>query len=327
MRSPICSSLLLKSSFALLPLLLSGNSLAQDKLTKELGGAWLPSTSEYQQVLAHGRTQMILDIENDSLLLKKDDGFYTSGNHLILSKTLHMPTQSISYGWHFGQDLYTASDINLKPAQISPVDHPYAGLIYTGVFRELQNRDGSGLRLGLDLACLGPCAGGEWTQTNLHQALNQPLPQAWSTQLQQEWGLVLNAELAPARWNLVQDMDLASRFKVRVGNIFTDARSELLWRYGRLNEMREDKASFVFARAELRVSAYNATLQGGYFNKQTLAMYPRRVIPELEIGYQYRGDAWGFYASVIRRGSEIKELSNAKAAQNFAKIQFIYAPQ
>ena len=64
-----------------------------------------------------------------------------------------------------------------------------------------------------------------------------------------------------------------------------------------------------------------------YFNKQTLAMHPRRVIPELEIGYQYRADVWGFYASVIRRGSEIKELSNAKAAQNFAKIQFIYALQ
>jgi hypothetical protein len=270
---------------------------------------------------------MILDIQNDSLLLKKDDGFYTSGNQLSISRTLRLPTQSITYGWHFGQDLYTASDIKLKPEQINPLDHPYAGWIYGGVFREVQNRDGSGLRLGLDLGCLGPCAGGEWTQTNLHQALNQPLPQAWSTQLQQEWGLVLNAEVAPARWNLLQDMDLASRLKVRVGNIFTDARAELLWRYGRLNEMREDQASFVFARGELRANAYNATLQGGYFNNQSLAMHPRRLIPELEIGYQYRGDTWGFYASVIRRGSEIKELSNAKAAQNFAKIQLIYAPQ
>jgi hypothetical protein len=329
MRRSTNSSLFLTSSFSLLAFLFSGNGLAQDTHTNELRGSWLPSASEYQKIQTQGRTQLILDIQNDSLLLKKDDGFYTSGNHLIISKTLRLPTQAISYGWHFGQDLYTASDIKLKPAQISPVDHPYAGWIYTGVFRELQNRDGSGLRLGLDVGCLGPCAGGEWTQTNLHQALNQPLPQAWSTQLQQEWGLVFNAELAPARWNLVQDMDLASRFKVRVGNIFTDARTELMWRYGRLNDIREDKASFIFARGELRANAYNATLQGGYFNNQSLAMHPRRVIPELEIGYQYRGDGdtWGFYASVIRRGSEIKELSNAKAAQNFARIQFIYTLQ
>lgn len=327
MRASIYSSLVLTSSFVLMPLLLSGNSVAQDKLTKELGGSWLPSSSEYQQVQAQGRTQVILDIDNDSLLMNKDDGFYTSGNHLIISKTLRLPTQSISYGWHFGQDLYTASDIKLKPEQISPVDHPYAGWIYSGVYREVQYSDGSGLRLGFDLGCLGPCAGGEWTQTNLHQALNQPLPQAWSTQLQQEWGLVLNAEFAPARWKFTQNMDLGSRFKVRAGNIFTDARTELLWRYGSLSARREDQASFVFARAELRANAYNATLQGGYFNQQTLAMHPRRVIPEVEIGYQYRGDVWGFYASIIRRGSEIKELSNAKAAQNFAKIQLIYALQ
>lgn len=327
MRPSNCSALFLTSLVALLSLLLSSNSLAQDKLTKELSSSWLPSSSEYQQVHAQGRTQMILDVQNDSLLLKKDDGFYTSGNQLIISKILRLPTQSISYGWHFGQELYTASDIKLKPEQINPLDHPYAGWIYGGIFRELQNRDGSGLRIGLDLGCLGPCAGGEWTQTNLHQALNQPLPQAWSTQLQQEWGVVFNAEFAPARWKFMQNMDLGSRFKVRAGNIFTDAKTELLWRYGSLSELREDQSSFVFARAELRANAYNATLQGGYFNNQSLAMHPRRLIPELEIGYQYRGDTWGFYASVIRRGSEIKELSNAKAAQNFARIQLIYAPQ
>lgn len=314
-------------SCALISLFINGEALAQDKLTKELGGSWLPSTSEYQQVQAQGRSQFVVDVENDSLLMNKDDGFYTSGIHLILNKTLRMPSQSISYGWHFGQDLYTASDIKLKPEQISPIDHPYAGWIYMGVFRELQNSDGSGLRLGLDVGCLGPCAGGEWTQTNLHQALNQPLPQAWRTQLRQEWGMVLNAELAPARWSLMPEMDLGSRFKLRTGNIFTDAKAELVWRYGRLNARREDQASFVFARTELRASAYNATLQGGYFNQQSLSMHPRRVIPELEVGYQYRGEVWGFYASVLRRGSEIKELSNAKAAQNFAKLQFIYTLQ
>ena len=137
-------------SCALISLFINGEALAQDKFTKELGGSWLPSTSEYQQVQAQGRSQFVVDVENDSLLMNKDDGFYTSGIHLILNKTLRMPSQSISYGWHFGQDLYTASDIKLKPEQISPVDHPDAGWIYMGVFRELQNSDGSGLRLGLE---------------------------------------------------------------------------------------------------------------------------------------------------------------------------------
>ncbi|MBC3872179.1 lipid A-modifier LpxR family protein [Undibacterium flavidum] len=300
---------------------------AQEKLSTELKSttAIFPSLSELEQVNAQGRAHLTIDVENDSLLLKRDDGFYTSGNHFMVEKTLRAADYAVTYGWHVGQDLYTASDIKIKPHQLNPIDHPYAGWLYAGVYREVQQNDGSGFRLGLDIGCLGPCAGGEWTQTHLHQLLNQPLPQAWSTQLKQEWGAVANAEIAPARWQLNSDTDIGARFKLRLGNIFTDAKAELVWRYGRLNVVRDEPASFVFARVEARAIAYNATLQGGYFNEQMLAVHPKRVVPEVEFGYQYRGDVWGFYASVLRRGTEIKELSNAKAAQNFAKLQLIYA--
>lgn len=33
----------------------------------------------------------------------------------------------------------------------------------------LQKNDGARWKLGLDLGCLGPCAGGEWVQTNLRR--------------------------------------------------------------------------------------------------------------------------------------------------------------
>lgn len=301
--------------------------VAQDKISTELKTpvALLPSLSEFEQVNAQGRSYLTIDVENDSLLLKRDDGFYTSGNHVMLDKTLRKADHTITYGWHLGQDLYTASDIKLKPYQLNSQDHPYAGWLYTGIYRDVQNKDGSGFRIGLDIGCLGACAGGEWTQTHLHQLLNQPLPQAWSTQLKQEWGMVAKTEIAPARWVINTDMDFGARLKLRFGNIFMDAKTELLWRYGRLNVMREESANFVFARVELRAVAYNATLQGGYFNEQSLAVDPKRVVPEIEFGYQYRGDVWGFYAAILRRGSEIKELSNAKAAQNFAKLQVNYA--
>lgn len=286
---------------------------------------FLPSIQEYQKVQAQGRTSVSLEVENDSLLLKRDDGFYTSGNHVIVRQSLTTPQQSIAYVWHLGQDLYTASDIKLRPNQIQQFDHPYAAWLYAGVFKELQNSDGSGSKFGLELGCLGPCAAGEWTQTNLHRLFNQPLPQAWSTQLKQEWGAVVHAEISPAAWRLSADSDFGTRFGARVGNIFTDAKTELTWRYGRLNTSVDAPGSFMFGRAELKLVGYNASLQGGYFRDQKLTINPNRVVPELEFGYQYRGDTWGFYASVLRRGSEIKELSNAKGAQNFAKLQLTYA--
>lgn len=286
--------------------------------------ALLPSISEFNQVWREGKTSLTLDLENDSLLLKRDDGFYTSGNHLDMRKTRVDPNHAISYGWHIGQDLYTASDIKLHPAQIKPQDHPYAGWLYLGAFKENEQADGSASKLSLDLGCLGPCAGGEWTQTNLHRLFRQPLPRAWNTQLKQEWGAVLGTQWSPARLTVNSGTDIGSRFKARIGNIFTDASAEMLWRYGQLNTLSSQASSHIFARAELKLVGYNATLQGGYFNAHQAAITPKRLVPELELGYQYRGQVWGFYASVIRRNSEIKELPNAKAAQNIGKIQITY---
>lgn len=309
-------------AFIRLPLMtLAGLVLANGALAQSA----LPSMAEFSQVQASGVSVLRLSIDNDSLLLKKDDGFYTSGNQFSMRKVLTSANTSLTYGWQIGQDLYTASDIKLRPEQIAALDHPYAGWIYAGVFREASDASGAGHRLALDLGCLGPCAGGEWSQTHLHRLIQQPMPQGWSSQLPQEWGAVLSAEWSPARWSYHSLLDLSPRFKARVGNIFTDAGMDATLRLGQLNALPEQASHYGYLRAEVKAVGYNATLQGGYFANQTLALHPQRSVGELELGYQWRSEKYGLSASVLRRSTEIRELSNAVGAQNFAKLQFIYA--
>lgn len=297
--------------------------LAQNKISTELKEpvAILPSLSEFELVSAQGNFYLTIDVENDSLLLKRDDGFYTSGNHVFLKNFLNTKDRSVAYTWSLGQDLYTASDIKLPPNQLNPHDHPYAGWLYVGLAREEVHSDGASAKLGLDVGCLGPCAGGEWTQIHLHRLLRQPLPVAWSTQLKQEWGAVLSAAWSPARLQVNSDIDISGKWKGRFGNIFTDASLEMSARYGRLNALPEQAASYVYLRGEARAVAYNASLQGGYFNHQTVSITPQRMVPEVEFGYQYRNENWGFLVSVMRRANEIKELREAQGAQNIGKIQ------
>jgi len=285
----------------------------------------LPSWDEFAQVRQSGKTTWQVDIDNDSLLFKKDDGFYTSGNRIGQSFTRAGANQALTYGWRLGQELYTASDIKLMPNQISKFDHPYAGWLYAGLYREKNEANGKSQRLGLDIGCMGPCAGGEWTQTHLHRLLKQPLPQGWSTQLRNEWGAVLSGEYSPGRWLTTSNVDIASRLKGRFGNIFTDASAELTVRVGSLNALPEQSASYGFLRTELKAVAYNASIQGGYFNNQATAVKPKNLVGEFEIGYLWRGENYGASASFIRRSNEIKELSNGQGAQNFARLQFIYA--
>ena len=285
----------------------------------------LPSWEEFKQVRQAGKSFLQVDIDNDSLLMKKDDGFYTSGNRIGQTYVQGSNGQSLTYGWRIGQDLYTASDIKLAPKQIAAIDHPYAGWLYAGIFREKNQASGESQRLALDIGCLGPCAGGEWTQTHLHRLISQPLPQGWSTQLRNEWGVVLSGEYAPLRYAPLSWLDMTPRFKGHFGNIFTDASAELTLRAGSLNALPEQAASYAFLRGELKAVGYNASIQGGYFNKPTLSVTPKTMVGELELGYLWRNDSYGLSASVIRRSNEIRELSNGQGAQNFARLQIFYA--
>lgn len=282
---------------------------------------------DFGKAAAEGKAHTQLLIDNDSLLLKKDDGFYTSGLQLTQSYRLREAGQSTVFGWRIGQELYTASDIKLPPSQVGPPDHPYAGWLYGGVFKEVHRADGTQWKIGLDIGCLGPCAGGEWTQTNLHRLLNQPLPQGWSRQVRNEWGAILYGEMTPVRWQLTDWLDAAPQLHGRFGNIHTDAGAGLTLRAGDLPVLPDQPSLFGFLRGDVSAVAWNATLQGGYFsgnNPHTVG--PRRLVAEAEAGLAWRSGAYSFSASVIRRGNEIRDLPSSIGAQNFARLIFSYSP-
>ena len=319
----LLSSFILLSGF---PLATMVQAQAQAQTSSHSQSSWNTLQQEWQRVQQQGQQQIELNIENDSLLMKKEDGLYTSGLHLTAKKQLVEKQSSLSYSWQLRQDLYTASDIKLKPNQISKYDHPYAGLISLGLFRAQQEPDGQGATYGLELACVGPCAAGEWTQTHLHRLLNQPLPQAWSTELAQEWGVIASAKWQSARFSMHRHLDVQPSLTTRFGNLFTDAQIDVVLRAGDLNALPEQAAHYVYARAAVRGSAHNATLEGGYFNRQNFAFHAQTWVPEVELGYHYRQSHWGVSAAIVRRASEIKEWPTRLGAQNFAKIRFVYVP-
>jgi lipid A 3-O-deacylase len=269
-----------------------------------------------------GRLTHAVEIDNDSLLLRRDDGLYTSGARYTALSELG----GRSVGWRIGQELYTASDINLAPRQIPAGDHPYAGWLYAGVRTAQENAGGARLATGLDLGCFGPCAGGRWTQTNLHRLLNQPLPQGWETQLKNEAGVLAWADWSPARLAFSPGVDLTPTLGLRVGNIHTDASAGLQLRVGQLG--RAPGSVHGFLRVQARAVAWDATLQGGYFSGgQARAVRPERLTGELELGVRWQGEQLGLGAAIVRRANEVRSLPASLGAQNFARLQVGWTPR
>lgn len=156
------------------------------------GASFEEIRSDVNRAIDEGKVSNFFNIDNDSFLASKQpDRFYTGGIRYARQYTISGATASNAYGWRIGHEMYTAASTQTKPRSIRPLDHPYAAWLYGGAYRETYQLDGSYLKTGLDVGCLGPCAGGEGLQTNYHKLVDRKLPKGWSTQVRNEIGLIL----------------------------------------------------------------------------------------------------------------------------------------
>lgn len=288
------------------------------------------ATGWWQQALTtwqDGVTRYQVNIENDSLLLKRDDGMYTSGARYSVQSWQSDARRALSSEVHLTHDFYTPLDIKLPPAMIPLREHPYAAWLAIGAsFSEWQS-NGSMYSLGIDVGCIGPCAAGEHVQKGLHRLINQPLPQGWSRQIRNEWGVIAQAQWAGKRWAMSQRADVQAQAQLRLGNINTDANLGGLMRLGSLNQLPNHEASFAYLQAHVRAVGYNAAMQGGYFSKNNPhTVKPKRAYGQIELGWQWQGPEWGGKLGFVRRTNTIADLPNSLGAQNYAIVQLSYTP-
>lgn len=284
-------------------------------------------TDEIRQIFYTGRPTTTLDIDNDSLLLNRADGLYTSGVRLTQNYRKRQRDGWVSAGWRLGQQLYTPKDAQLQPQQLGPLDRPYAGWLYGGLYYRVENADGSETAFGLDLGCLGPCALGRQTQEALHHVLNQPQPNGWSTQLSTEIGAVAHLGGRGPYWRIGRSVDLRPGVAARIGNIFTDLSGDLSLRVGELQPLPDASTVYGFLRAGVRAVAYDATLQGGLFrHERQHTVDPKRFTGEVEAGLQWQGGRWAVRVSVVARSNEIRGLSESDGRQDFVRLAISYSP-
>lgn len=286
-----------------------------------------PSGDELREIFAKGRATTTLDIDNDSLLLRNEDGLYTSGLRLSQSFRVRGGGGWRSAGWRVGQQLYTASDARLRPEQLRPLDRPYAGWLYAGLFYRLEDADGSELAFGLDIGCIGPCAQGRRTQDLLHQLLDQPEPQGWSSQISNQFGVVAHVGGRGPYYRFGKHADLRPGVAARLGNIFTDLGGDLTLRFGDLQPSATEGTVYGFLRAGVRGVVHDATLQGGWLgSERQRTVDPKRVTGELEAGLQWQVARWAVRVSVVARSNEVRGVGEAEGRQEFLRLSISYSP-
>lgn len=284
---------------------------------------------DFQLTRETGDVSYVIDIDNDSLLLTDRDGLYTNGMKFSAQSVRRQASGVHVAGWHIGHDTYTPTDIKILPDQIAPNERPYAAWLYGGVYSQHHRADGTYSKLGVDVGCLGPCAGGRSIQTAMHRLLGDPVPEGWARQIRNEVGVVLSAEMAPWQGRLGHYFDVTPHVNGRLGNIFSDVGGGVTARLGRVNLFPQDDALFAYLRVQMKHVFHDATLEGGYFGSKSRhphTVAPKRNVGEIELGANWKQGDYGVRMSIVRRTNTVREMANSVGAQSFLRLQFIYAP-
>jgi hypothetical protein len=222
--------------------------------------------------------------ENDFVTII--DYYYTSGMNMEwvkpsfqknpLNKVFFgVPGSKMKYG--LALDHYAFTPVHIAEHAILYGDRPYAGCISINSFRiatdEKKKRQ---ISTSLALGLIGPATQWESVQTFLHKHLiAAPQPQGWDHQIRND--LILNYKVNFEKNLIGEDFFMLNGNAEAVAGTMNDKVSVgLSLMIGRINDpyksssLPENKWEFyVFGHSFVSAVGYDATLQGGMFNKKS----------------------------------------------------------
>ena len=206
-----------------------------------------------------------------------------------------LPGATKSYGLALRHTGYTPTSLSHDEALRG--DRPFAA--YFMLSHLLVSRDaekGLTLTTQLDTGILGQGAGGKWIQNSLHRALRNLRPHGWDNQIRDDVVLDYDARLEKrlAAWSAA---DLAVTGDLSAGTLYDNAALGASGRLGQLEAGRAKRA-YAFGRVEERVVGYDATMQGGVFNRHSPYTLPdaqiMRTVARVDVGFAVDRGGWVF---------------------------------
>ncbi len=288
------------------------------------------------------RTELGFVSDNDAYLGIKQDRYYTNGLTIFLRQVVKESKGNATkriWSTFAGQKIYNAR--SGQTVAIEDVDRPFAAYLFGGgSFHWLQPSENS-IKVSVEVGTIGPTALGEEAQTLLHKTVGFYEIEGWEFQVNDEFGINATVNLHYFIFrNAQKKLDLSLPLKIDVGNTFTGLQSGILFRTGSLNPFYHsvatnstvstgvekevtDQELYFFAKPSLSYIVYDATIQGGLFqkNKGPVIFKPRPFVFSQEIGVTYSKNRWALSFALI---FESKRLDRAEKSEQYGSAQVYY---
>jgi lipid A 3-O-deacylase len=252
---------------------------------------------------------------------------------------------SHQFGYTVGQLIYTPENLDLVQPQ--PTDRFWGGYAYVGSVAQGTRADGNIETLEVDVGVLGPLSLAEEAQTLIHKVRKFNIPQGWGNQLRTE--PTLNAHYLRMyggghKPELIKGHlkgDVVPHYGVAIGTVFNYVHGGATFRIGdnldaapagsieipSLGGVQPYKKRWnVFLRVDLRITAYNAFIDGGMFrgDPHPTQVELRPLTYMLNRGLSFETDDWRFTILFNRRSREFNNLPGSRSVHSFGTINFEY---
>lgn len=284
--------------------------------------------------------------ENDSYLAGGQDRYYTNGLTLNFKtalnpiKTKNENLNKMILELEAGQKIYNPQSGNI-PNSIY-VDRPFAGYLYAGASLNLLYHSESNLKLNLQGGTIGPASLAQEAQELMHDVVGFYKIDGWQWQVNNEFAINASAEFNYLINRIANDkVDFTANSYLNVGNTFSGAGVGLTFRSGAINPLFKSSSSqsrisgsaspkdlaekefFFYAKPTLNYVLYDATIQGGLFNKDKgpIVFDTKPLVFTQQFGAIFSQNRITADFSVLFKTREVK--SNAKPHQ-YGSIALFY---
>ena len=199
----------------------------------------------------------------------------TIGNFFTSKLLVRSASKEVKFGIALEHEGFTPTSI-LHP-EILVGDRPFASCLFLKTF-SITNDSVHHARISSSLSAgaIGPIAHGKEMQETIHRWINDDQPQGWENQIQND--LILNYELEYER-RLFESPDyfsLLGKVGARAGTLNTKAFTGVILMAGlfddpftNFSKQKRKNQVYFYAEPLVNMVVYDATLQGGLFNKSS----------------------------------------------------------
>ena len=272
--------------------------------------------------------------DNDSYLAQGSDRYYTNGlfvyfRHATDQQKLKAGLEKKTYEISAGQMMFNPySGYAPDPAK---QDRPFAGYLYAGGTMNWFYSDESIISAGAQIGTTGKNSLGEAGQKLLHKTFGFYDVGGWDYQIKNELTVNLSAQYTKLLTRTAGNaVEFSFEGYANLGTTFSGVGAGLLFRTGNLNQLFNSaythavtgnnaktkslvkREMFFYAKPQLNIVAYDATIQGSMFNNNSPVTFNQKpVVFAQQLGIDYSVDRFTADFGVLFKTKEIKSVARA----------------